>query len=196
MRILGLMTAVFVSCPRECLAVRGNYSGTYLNGHASKDIIVYKSLEIKIMSQMINSSADPTCQLKKKMTHLYAIGAHDKTKVMLKSVIWQTPNHMAHWATSKAKTLANRNLSTLHGHFSPSKNNFVPQYCSNSCSTKIFHFSNKRASFEERRMWTNSICLYTATVQRANEMLSQWTTCTTKALIDETTTCSSLISRT
>ena len=60
------MTAVFVSCPRDCLAVRGNYSGTYLNGHASKDIIVYKSLEIKIMSQMINSSADLTCQLKKK----------------------------------------------------------------------------------------------------------------------------------
>lgn len=86
MRILGLMTAVFVSCPRQRLAARGNYSGTFLNGHSSKDIIVYKSLEIKIMSQMINSSADPTCQLKK-MTHLYAIGAHDKTKVMLKSVI-------------------------------------------------------------------------------------------------------------
>lgn len=85
-RILCLMTAVFVFCPRQRLAALRNYSDMFLNGHASKDIIVYKSLEIKIMSQMINSSADPTCQLKK-MTHLYAIGAHDKTKVMLKSVI-------------------------------------------------------------------------------------------------------------
>lgn len=57
------MGAVCIARRCQRLVVRKNYSRTFLNGHASKDIIVYKSLEIKIMSQMINSSVEPTCLL-------------------------------------------------------------------------------------------------------------------------------------